>query len=116
MLNILARQRAPSQIVGTHRSAGEGLLAGPADGVEALDWDRRQNGDELPIGLVTTAEPAADLRERGRQRPVPERCTVPEHAWLAHQDRKVVPLPRLLAWAPLEAEPPPAGSAGSNAV
>ena len=60
--------------VGTHRAAGERVLAGQGDGVEALAQDRCQNGHELPVRLVTAPEPAADPSERRRQRPVPERC------------------------------------------
>jgi hypothetical protein len=50
--------------VGTHRAAGERFLAGQGDGVEALGQDRCQNGDELPVRLVTAPEPAADPCQR----------------------------------------------------
>jgi hypothetical protein len=37
---------------------------GQGDGVEALGQDRCQNGDELPVRLVTAPEPAADPCQR----------------------------------------------------
>src|SRR5208283_1050790 len=77
--------------VGAMDAFGQGLGAGGFDGGQSVAEHGSKNFDHLPIAGIAAGELALYAIQMRRQHPVLERCSIPQSARLARQNRHVMP-------------------------
>ena len=72
-------------------AVGERRGTGRLDRCQTVAQHRRQDLHHLAVAVVKAPQLAPYPLQAGRQRPILERCAVPQRAWLAGEHRHIMP-------------------------